>query len=242
MGESEEERPAGTSGTGEEDRTPEGEASREEDAPPRGSRDGSAPAPDGDEAAPPGDRGATAEAESDHLSEEIRQELEELDELRDRHLRLAAEFENFRKRTRREMAEARERAQADLAGRLLDALDDLERVLESPADSTSAEALHEGIEMVHRKIRKELGEAGLSKMDARGERFDPEYHEALLTTPVDDPEDADMISRVLINGYTFGDRVLRPARVAVTKYAEAADGAASENPDEDDGAEDDGNG
>lgn len=185
-------------------------------------RDRSAGPPGGDDAA---ESGADAAAdESERLSEEIREELEEMEELRERHLRLAAEFENYRKRTRREMKEARERGQSELTGRLLDALDDLERVLDTPSDSTTVEALREGVEMVQRKLEKELSEAGLAKMDPEGERFDPEYHEALLTVPTDEPDENDVVSRVLINGYVFGDRVLRPARVEVKKYGGGEEG------------------
>ncbi len=161
---------------------------------------------------------------SEQLSEEIREELEELEELRDRHLRLAAEFENYRKRTRKEMAETRERAQAALAERLLDALDDLERFLDQPADETSAASLREGVGMVRDKLWKELGEAGLERMDARGDPFDPELHDALLTRPVEDPGDEGLVSEVLMNGYVFGDRVLRPARVEVTRHQADEDG------------------
>lgn len=185
---------------------------------------------------PPADDDAAPDDPSEHLSEEIREELEELDELRDRHLRLAAEFENYRKRTRREMTEARERAQAALAERLLDALDDLERFLATPSDETTAASLREGVEMVRDKLWKELSEAGLERMDPRGESFDPELHDALLTRPVEDREDGGRVSEVLMNGYTFGDRVLRPARVEVTKHevgpggdAGAADAEATED-------------
>lgn len=153
------------------------------------------------------------------LSDEARAELEELEEVRERHLRLAAEYENYRKRTRREMTEARERAQAALTGRLLDALDDLDRFVDSTDAEIDVDSIREGVEMVRRKLWKELSEAGLERMDAEGERFDPERHEALMTTPVDDPEADGRISRVLIAGYTFGDRLLRPARVEVQRYA-----------------------
>lgn len=158
---------------------------------------------------------------------------EELEELRDRHLRLAAEYDNYRKRTRREMAEARERAQAELAGRLLDALDDLDRFAESTEDDTDLESLREGMELVRRKLWKELSGAGLERMEAEGERFDPEKHDALLTTPVDDPEEDGVVSRVLIAGYRFGDRVLRPARVEVKRHAseEASEEAAEDGAD-----------
>ena len=157
----------------------------------------------------------------DDLSADLREELEELERLRERHLRLAAEYDNFRKRTRKEMAEARERAQGDLVGRLLDALDDLQRVLDTPAEATTVDALHEGVELVGRKLHKELTEAGLEPIEAEGMPFDPHLHDALLTTPVPDAERDGIVSRVLVTGYRFGDRVLRPARVEVTKHEPA---------------------
>ena len=179
---------------------------------------------------------AGADLDEADVPDELLEELEELEEIRDRHLRLAAEYENYRKRTRREMGEARERAQAQLAGRLLDALDDLDRFVASTDEETDAESLREGVEMVRRKLWKELSDAGLERMEAEGERFDPEVHDALLTTPVDDPEEDGLVSRVLITGYLFGDRVLRPARVEVKRYA----GEADEEGDATDGDEDTG--
>lgn len=162
----------------------------------------------------------TDEDASEHISGEIREELNELDELRNRHLRLAAEFENYRKRTRRELADARQRGQGELAGRLLDALDDLDRLVETLGEEgASGETLEEGVEMVRRKLWKELSEAGLTRIEAEGEPFDPEVHDGLLTSPTEDPDQDRRISRVLIQGYRFGDRVLRPARVEVMKYA-----------------------
>lgn len=158
----------------------------------------------------------------------------ELEDLRERHLRLAAEYDNYRKRTRREMSEARERAQAQLTGRLLDALDDLDRFVESSEEEADVESLHEGMEMVRRKLWKELSAAGLERMEAEGERFDPERHDALLTTPVEDPEEDGLVSRELIAGYRFGDRVLRPARVEVKRYVGEGEGG----DDVDEGAED----
>ena len=163
--------------------------------------------------------GPSGEDVSRHLSEEIREELAELDELRERHLRLAAEFENYRKRTRRELGDARERGQAELAGRLLDALDDLDRLVETLEEGASEETLEEGVEMVRRKLWKELSEAGLERIEAEGEPFDPEVHDGLLTSSTDDPDEDGRVSRVLIQGYRFGDRVLRPARVEVKKHA-----------------------
>ena len=204
-------------------------SSRREEAPPGGEdgeEAGSGPSGDADDVTGTVGEDAPGEDVSEHLSEEIREELEELDELRNRHLRLAAEFENYRKRTRRELGDARERGQADLAARLLDALDDLDRLVETLDEGASGETLEEGVEMVHRKLWKELSEAGLERIEADGEPFDPEVHDGLLTSPTDDPEEDRRVSRVLIQGYRFGDRVLRPARVEVKKYAgdEAGEG------------------
>lgn len=176
------------------------------------------------------------EAGEEDLPPEIRDRLEELERLRDKHLRLAAEFDNYRKRTRRELAGQRKEAQAALAGELLDVLDDFSRVTESARESEDAAALREGVEMVERKLRRILEEAGLSRIDAGGERFDPHEHEALTTTPVDDPDQDGVVSQVLVEGYRFGDRLLRPARVEVQKYRdpeapEASDGHREGNDD-----------
>ena len=160
---------------------------------------------------------AGREEDEVRLTEEIREELQELEELRDRHLRLAAEFDNYRKRTRRQMAEERERAQAELAREILEVLDDLGRVAASGSDSASVESLHEGVEMVERKLRKKLQDAGISRIEAAGQPFDPELHEALSSVPTEDPEKDGRVAEVITEGYRFGDRLLRPAQVAVNQ-------------------------
>lgn len=142
----------------------------------------------------------------------------ELEELQDRHLRLAAEFENYRKRTRRELAETRRRAQADLVAMILDVLDDLTRVSELPGDAT-LESLLEGVQLVEANMKKALGDAGLRRIEAAGARFDPNLHEALTTRPTEDPEEDDRISEVFREGYTFEDILVRPSRVVVNQFA-----------------------
>jgi molecular chaperone GrpE len=149
------------------------------------------------------------------ISDEISDQLQELEDLKERHLRLAAEFENYRKRTRRELAEAGERGQASLVGKLLDALDDLGRVADIPIDSTTVEALHEGVALVERKLLKALNDAGLAVVEADGEPFDPNLHDALLSVPTSDPDEDDTVSQVVTTGYVFRDRLLRPAKVVV---------------------------
>lgn len=180
--------------------------------------------PGGEDAAGRPDSSAEIEnSEATAISGEIREQLEELEELKERHLRLAAEFENYRKRTRRELAEAGERGQAALVGRLLEALDDLGRVADTPVDSTTVEALHEGVALVERKLLKALGDAGLVAVEADGEPFDPNLHEALLSIPTSDPEEDDTVSQVVLTGYVFRDRLLRPAKVVVKNLEGTAD-------------------
>ena len=142
----------------------------------------------------------------------------ELAALQDRHLRLAAEFDNFRRRTRRELGDAGERARAELAGKLLELMDDLQRVAETPLEGTTTDALHEGIGLVARKFAKILSDTGVEPVNPVDERFDPNLHEALMMTPTDDPEQDELVSHVVLIGYRLGDRLLRPARVTVYRH------------------------
>lgn len=146
---------------------------------------------------------------------------EELAALHDRHLRLAAEFDNYRRRTRLELGEAGDGARADLASTLLEVVDDLQRVAETQLDATTTEALHEGIGLVARKFAKFLADAGVEQVDPLGERFDPNLHDALMMTPTEDPEEDELVSHVVLVGYRLGARLLRPARVTVFRHEEA---------------------
>lgn len=147
----------------------------------------------------------------------------ELAELKDRHLRLAAEFENFRKRTRKEAAAGRTMAQAQLVQQILPTLDDLARVADTPHETTTVQALDEGIELILRNLRKQLGDAGLERIEALDQPFNPERHQAIMTTPVDDPALDETVSRVLQEGYEFLGRLVRPAQVEVRRYDESGD-------------------
>jgi molecular chaperone GrpE len=144
---------------------------------------------------------------------------EELELVTDRHLRLAAEFENFRKRTRREQAELSVMAQAEFARRLLPTLDDLARVSSTPPETTTVQDLDAGLDLILRNLRKELEEAGLTRIDALGERFNPEFHQGILTADTTDRDLDDTVSRVFVDGYVFRDRLVRPAQVEVMSYS-----------------------
>lgn len=154
------------------------------------------------------------------LSGELEAMRAELEALNDRYLRLAAEFDNFRKRTVRERMELRERAQADLARQLLETLDDLGRVTALEAANASVHDVIEGIHMVERKLLQELEQAGFERVGAPGEPFDPNHHEAVATHPASKEQEAGTIGNVLQPGYRLGNVLLRPARVVVVVDAE----------------------
>ena len=142
----------------------------------------------------------------------------ELDVWKDRHLRLAAEYDNFRKRTTKERAETWARAQAEIVTRLADALDDLSRFAHiDPADIDS-KTLHEGVDLVERKVWKELENAGVTRIDQAGVPFDPNVHEAVTTQPAAKPEQDHTVGQVVQPGYKMRDTLLRPARVVVLTW------------------------
>lgn len=138
----------------------------------------------------------------------------DLAELKDRHLRLAAEFDNYRKRSSRERAELADRAQASFVAKLLDVLDDLDRLVASDP-ATPLPSLREGLSAVDRKLWKELQDAGVERIDPVGSEFDPELHEAVSTIPSPDPASDHRVSATFQPGYSFKGTLVRPARVQV---------------------------
>jgi molecular chaperone GrpE len=140
-------------------------------------------------------------------------------ELRDKYLRLAAEFDNYRKRTTRERAETGARAQADLVRHITDSLDDLGRVIAVDPASTDARSVVEGVDLVAKKLLKALTAAGLEVIDPVNQTFDPAFHEAVATEPALSPEDDHVVSQVFQPGYRFGGQLLRPARVVVRQWS-----------------------
>jgi len=140
---------------------------------------------------------------------------EQLDQSKDQYLRLAAEFDNFRKRVAKERLELADRAQATLVGRLLEVLDDLDRLVVQDTTGSTADVIHEAIVLVDRKLRKELEAAGLIRLDPAGDAFDPMIHEAVSVLPAPSPELDDQVSAVFQAGYQFKGALVRPARVQV---------------------------
>lgn len=138
----------------------------------------------------------------------------EVAELKDRHLRLAAEFDNYRKRINRERAELSDRAQASFVAKLLDVLDDMDRLVASDP-ATPLSSLREGLSAVDRKLSKELEDAGVERIDPVGAPFDPSEHEAVATVPAPDRSRDQQVSATFQPGYRFKGVLVRPARVQV---------------------------
>jgi molecular chaperone GrpE len=130
------------------------------------------------------------------------------------YLRLAADFDNYRKRVAREQVELSRRANERILNELLPVLDDLERALEAAAEHEEAK-LEEGVRLVHRSLLGLVERHGLSEIETEG-AFDPHVHEALLAQPGEGAEEGAVL-QVLQKGYRLGDKVLRPARVIVAE-------------------------
>jgi molecular chaperone GrpE len=148
----------------------------------------------------------------------------QLAEQKDKFLRLAAEYDNFRKRSVRERQEAESKGMALLIRGILEALDDLGRFAHVDLDKTDAETLHEGVEMVEKKLLKSLAGHGLEIVDPVGQPFDPAVQEAVTTTPAESPDDDHLVAQVFQVGYLFNGLLLRPARVMVKQWKGGSEG------------------
>ena len=153
---------------------------------------------------------------------ELEERLALLERERDEYLsdlkRVAAEFDNFRKRAARDHESLVSRAHERLVKELLPVLDDLERALVAAEEHEEAK-LEDGVRLVHRELRSALAKEGLVEIETEGV-FDPHVHEALLTQPSEQDDGA--ILEVIQKGYRLGDRVLRPARVVISQEAPEA--------------------
>lgn len=160
----------------------------------------------------------TKSPEADDRADPILELKTERDRLKDRHLRLAADFDNYRKRTEERLRQGWDRAQADLVARLLDPLDDLLRVTAlEPENESSVDSIVEGVDLVERKFFQVLKDAGVEVVDPAGEPFDPNTMEAMMRAPAESEDDDDTVAMVFQRGYTLKGLLIRPARVSVFK-------------------------
>jgi len=137
---------------------------------------------------------------------------EERDSMYDRLLRKQAEFENYKKRVERERAEFIQTASADLMKELLNALDSFDMAIRNA--STDARTL-QGFELIYKQLLDTMNRFGLKAMDAKGKKFDPNFHQAVATTPTNEVEENTILDE-LRKGYLLNGRLLRPAMVNVS--------------------------
>jgi molecular chaperone GrpE len=137
---------------------------------------------------------------------------------RDKHLRLAAEFDNFRKRSIRERQDAGAKAQADLVQGLVEVLDDIMRFAHLDPTTVDSGTVVQGVAMVERKVMKSLAGHGLEVVDPVGKQFDPAFHEAVGTEPAQSGDEDQLVARVYQPGFLFRGQLLRPARVVVKQW------------------------
>lgn len=142
----------------------------------------------------------------------------ELAEQRDKYLRLAAEYDNFRKRSAKERLDAVPRAQGDVVRQLLDPLDDLMRFAHLDPAQVDSKTVVDGVNMVEKKLIKVFSGLGVEVIDPVGQPFDPNQHEAMMTEPAESAADDDVVARVFQVGYLFNGQLLRPARVVVKQW------------------------
>lgn len=152
----------------------------------------------------------------------------ERDQLRDQLLRTAADFDNYRKRTRKEIEDARARGREDAVKDVLPVFDNLERAVSAAASAQTIESVVEGVKMVLKLFEDTSERMGLTRVKTVGERFDPTMHEAIQQQETDDQPPGTILTEI-VPGYMIGQRLLRAAMVVVARKAapKAADAAAA---------------
>jgi molecular chaperone GrpE len=158
----------------------------------------------------------TPEEIEGEAKEEITALRQEADEYLDGWQRARAEFANYKRRTEREMAEIRGRIRGDMLVRILPVVDDLDRALRDRPAEGEAGSWANGIELIYRKLLALLESEGVQEIEAQGESFDPNLHEALSHEESEEHAEGEIID-VIQKGYRMGERVLRPALVRVAK-------------------------
>ena len=158
------------------------------------------------------DESTEATCEDDKVSLET-----QIAELKDKHLRLFSEFDNFRKRTTKERIELFKTANADLMLDLLPIIDDFDRAMKSFQDTEDAKSIKEGIELVRNKFHSTLERKGLKCMESQGKEFDTDFHEAITEIPAPTKDLKSKVVDVVEKGYTLNDKVIRYAKVVVGK-------------------------
>lgn len=151
-------------------------------------------------------------------SAEIQHELQQkYDSLNDKYLRLYSEYENYRRRTAREILEAKLTGGSDLAVALLPVLDDFDRAIELNKNTADIDTLKEGFSLIHNKLKRTLENKGLKEMESLETPFDTDFHDAITHIPAATEELKGKVVDVAEKGYFFNDKIIRHAKVVVGK-------------------------
>lgn len=154
-------------------------------------------------------------AEIQQLTEDLKKAREEAADMKDQHLRLQAEWDNYRRRTARERLELIDNAGKDILLGFLPVVDDCQRALQVLRESGADAAAIEGTELIYNKLMNYLKQRGVEPIPARGAAFDTDFHEAVAQFPVEDPEKKNTVIDVTQEGYTLNGNVIRYAKVVV---------------------------
>jgi len=195
-------------------------------------------AADADEVIFPGEEGAEAGGEDQAGGEpsELDKARAERDRMKDQLLRIAADFENFRKRSRKEIDEVRRRTIEDTLREILPIVDNLERAADAMTDATEVSAVADGVHMVLRGFEDVANRLDLKRVPAVGQRFDPTCHDAMQQLETEEHEPGTIVGEI-VPGYYLGERLLRPAMVVVAKPPTRTDDQGSARPDGEPGAD-----
>ena len=160
-------------------------------------------------------------AEATGPEAEITKLREERDKIKDQLLRTAADFDNYRKRTLKDLQEEKRRAKEDVVREFLPVIDNLERAVSASSGASDVTAIIEGVRMVLKLFEDQAARLGLTKVKAVGERFDPAVHDAIQQVETDDHPPGTVIAEV-VAGFRLGDKLVRPAMVVVARKGPAA--------------------
>ncbi|MBQ3576293.1 MAG: nucleotide exchange factor GrpE [Coprobacter sp.] len=154
-------------------------------------------------------------AETDTLSAEVASLTEKVEQLTKEKLLLMADFDNYRKRTIKEKADLIKSGGEECLKNLLPIIDDFERSLQALNSSTNVDALVEGVNLIYNKFKGYLAQNGVKEIETIDAPFDTEYHEAVTTFPVEDPQKKGKVIDCVQKGYTMNDKVIRYSKVVV---------------------------
>lgn len=160
-------------------------------------------------------KAAEETAQTDNVTDEIEELKKKYNELNDSHLRLMAEFDNYRKRTLREKADLIKSGGESALSHLLPVVDDFERALQNIRTAEDIKAVEEGVELIYTKFMAYLSQQGVKPIEAVGKPFDTETSEAIAIIPAPEPDLKGKVLDCVQTGYTLNDKVLRHAKVVV---------------------------